>query len=184
MKDDAIFIDGKRVYLRPLDMNDLETYYKWFNNPEIRRFLGTPFPITKSDEKDILEKMTKSKDDVYLSIVVKKDKKLIGNMGLHKISRTNRNAMLGITIGDLSEASKGYGTEAMELMIDYGFNVLNLHRIYLGVHEFNERGIKAYKKLGFTEEGRKRDGAYINGEYHDVIMMSILKDEWKKDKNR
>jgi RimJ/RimL family protein N-acetyltransferase len=72
----------------------------------------------------------------------------------------------------------------MELMIDYGFNKLNLHRIDLGVHEFNERGRKAYKKLGFVEEGRKRDGHYANGKYHDVILMSILKNEWKKNKNR
>ncbi len=177
-----IFIDGKRIYLRPLDMDDLETFQRWFNNPELRRFLLLPYPITKEGEREILEKMMKSKDDVVLSIVVKKDDRLIGNLGLHRFNRTSRSAMLGIAIGDLSMASKGFGTEAMELMLDYGFKTLNLHRIDLCVHEFNARGIAAYKKVGFVEEGRMRDALYADGKYHDQILMSILEDEWMKRK--
>jgi RimJ/RimL family protein N-acetyltransferase len=86
--------------------------------------------------------------------------------------------MLGIAIGDLKMASKGLGTEAIRLMLDYGFRTLNLHRIELFVHDFNERAQKAYKKLGFVEEGRKREALYSDGKYHDEILMAILKEEW------
>lgn len=177
-----VFMDGKRIYLRPLDMDDLETFQRWFNNPELRMFLMLPYPITKEGEREILEKMMKSKDDVVLSIVMKRDDRLIGNVGLHRFNRISRSAMLGIAIGDLAMASKGYGTEAMELMLDHGFKTLNLHRIDLFVHEFNARGIAAYKKIGFVEEGRKRDGLFADGKYHDEILMSILEDEWMKRK--
>ncbi|MGV9141846.1 MAG: GNAT family N-acetyltransferase, partial [Promethearchaeota archaeon] len=78
----------------------------------------------------------------------------------------------------------GFGTEASKLLVDYGFNTLNLHRIELDVFEFNKRAIKAYKKVGFIEEGRKRKSHFENGAYHDRIMMSILREEWKLDKEK
>ncbi|KYK28335.1 MAG: hypothetical protein AYK23_05625 [Candidatus Proteinoplasmatales archaeon SG8-5] len=182
--DKAIFLEGKNVYLRPLDMDDLETFYVWFNNPDLRQYLMLPFPISKEGEKDFLEKMMKDEGSVTLSIIVKKGDKLIGNIGLHNINtpvnRVSRRAMLGIALGDLEEASKGYGTEAIRLMLDYGFDSLNLHRIELGVFDFNERARKAYRKLGFREEGVKREAVYMKGEYHDIVLMGILRKEWKK----
>ena len=69
----------------------------------------------------------------------------------------------------------------MELLVEYGFNILNLNRIELEVYDFNIQAIKSYKKVGFLEEGQKRQATYINGEYHGVIIMSILKEEWKED---
>jgi len=178
----AIFLEGENVYLRPLDMADLEIFHRWFNDPKLRRFLFLPYPISKLEEKEFLEKMMKSKDSVTLSIVVKEGDRLIGNLGLYGIHKINRGAVLGIAIADLEMTSKGYGTEAMKLMIDYGFKRLNLHRIELTVHEFNMRGLKAYKKLGFVEDGRRREAIYIDGKYHDEIVMSILKQEWARKK--
>lgn len=173
----VIFLEGERTYLKPLDIDDLETFYKWFNNPELRRFLLLNYPITKQQEKEFIEELIKDKDSVILSIVVKNDDTLIGNIGLFKIDIVHRKAELGIALGDFENISKGYGTEAMELMIDYGFNVLNLHRIELIVHDFNTRAIQTYKKVGFIEEGRKREAIYSDGKYHDEIIMSILKNE-------
>jgi RimJ/RimL family protein N-acetyltransferase len=184
MKDKAVFLEGKNIYLRPLDMDDLETFYVWFNNPDLRQYLLLPFPITKAGEQDFLEKAMRDENNVILSIIVKKGDKLIGNIGLHQmhtpVNKVSKRAMLGIAIGDLEEASKGFGTEAIKLMLDYGFNSLNLHRIELTVFDFNERAFKAYKKIGFKEEGTKREALYLKGKYHDLIMMAILKKEWKK----
>jgi RimJ/RimL family protein N-acetyltransferase len=177
--DKPIFLEGERIYLRPLDMADMETFYNWFNNPELRKWLYIPFPTTKEDEKEFLEKMMKDKDSVALSIVLKGNDKLIGNITLHNINKVHRRAMLGIAIGDLEETSKGYGPEAMKLMIDYGFNTLNLHKIELWCHDFNKRAIASYEKLGFVQEGRRRESYYTDGKYHDEIPMSILRSEWK-----
>jgi len=85
----------------------------------------------------------------------------------------------GIFVGDKKEQGKGYGTEAMKLLLEYGFNTLNLNRLDLKVNDFNLRAIKCYQRLGFVEEGRMRQSCFRNGEYHDQIIMSILRSEWK-----
>jgi len=87
-------------------------------------------------------------------------------------------AELGIVIGDKSQWSKGYATEAMHLIIEYGFNQLNLNMIYLAVVAFNERAAALYKRVGFVEEGRLRQRVYRDGSYHDELSMSMLKTEW------
>ena len=178
---EGLFIEGEHLYLRPWDMDDLDTFYSWFNNPELRKWLLLPFPISKLEEKEFLEKMLKSKDDVSFSIVLKDSDRLIGNIGLHQIRRVNSHAMLGVAIADPEMAGKGYGTEAIRLIVDYGFNTLNLHRIWLFTHKFNERAYKCYKKVGFKDEGVWRESLYFDGKYHDQYLMGILRHEWKKD---
>lgn len=175
-----VFLEGKRVYLRPIDMKDMERFFCWFNDPKLRRFLLLPFPTTRMAEKEFIEKMIKLKDGVVLSIVVREGDRLIGNVSLFKLNPVHRSAEVGIAIADLSMASKGHGTEAMALMLEYAFRTLNLNRVELVVHDFNQRAHNAYLKLGFREEGRKRQSYFCDGEYHDDIMMSVLKDEWKK----
>jgi RimJ/RimL family protein N-acetyltransferase len=83
-------------------------------------------------------------------------------------------------IGEKSYWNQGYGTEAMRLMINYGFHTLNLHRIWLRVFEQNKRGIRAYEKAGFVHEGKYRQAEYQHGKYQDVLLMSILNDEWQE----
>ena len=175
-----VFLEGKRIRLAPLEMEDLETFHEWYNNPRLRRFLIMPYPTTKLDEKEWIEKRTRGKDEVVLSIVAKRGARLIGNVGLHRINRVAGSAMLGIALGDLRMASRGLGTEAIGLMLDYGFGTLNLHRIELFVHDFNDRAIRTYKRIGFVEEGRKREALYLDGRYHDELLLAILKDEWMK----
>lgn len=175
-----IFIEGKRTYLRPLEMEDTEKYYEWYNNPELRRFMMLPFPMTRLGEKDYIERMGKSREDIVFAIVLKKGDRLIGNVGFHRIDRVSRCAWLGIAIGDPAMVSKGFGTDVLKLMVDYGFRTQNFHRIELQVHEFNERALAAYRKVGFIEEGRRREAVYSGGKYHDSILLSILKDEWLK----
>lgn len=175
-----MFLEGKKIYLRPLELEDSERYYEWFNNPELRRFLMLPFPVSRLQEKEFIERIIRSKEDIVVAIVLKKGDRLIGNVGLHRIDRVNRCAWLGIAIGDPEMVSKGLGTEALRLMVEYGFRTQNLHRIELQVHEFNERALAAYQKIGFVEEGRRREAVYSGGKYHDSILLSILKDEWLK----
>ena len=172
------FLSGDRIYLRPMELEDVDMFCKWFNDPEVRQYLSMVFPLSKLKEKEWVEKIQKDRDQVVLVIVVKSEDNPIGTVGLHRGDRTSRNAEFGIAIGEKSYWSQGYGTEGAKLMIDYGFGTLNLHRIYLRVFAFNERARRSYIKIGFREEGVFRDAVYRDGRYHDVLVMSILKSEW------
>lgn len=152
------------------------------NDPEITQYLALYLPLTEIEEEKWLEDLvTKRKgSDVVLAIEDIKSRKLIGNCGLHRIDPKNHDAIFGITIGDKKYHGRGYGTEAAKLIIDYGFNQLNLHRIGSSVYDFNPRSLNLHKALGFKEEGKLRKKQFKNGEYHDEILLGLLKEEWKK----
>lgn len=100
-------------------------------------------------------------------------------VNLHGIDPINRSAFLGIVIGEKEYWSRGYGTEAITLILDYGFNILNLHSVGLGVIAFNEQAIACYKKVGFKEAGRKRESKFMFGKPHDVVLMDVLAGEFQ-----
>ena len=102
----------------------------------------------------------------------------IGNCGYNNIDWRCNAAELGIFIGDKSCWNKGYGTQAMRMLLHFGFNTLNLNRIALDVYETNLRAVRSYEKAGFVHEGRKRQGMYKDGRYIDILQMSVLRDEW------
>lgn len=177
------FLDGDCIYLRPHELENVDNFYKWFNDPEIRRLIGEVYPLSKIEAKEKFESWIKEKNSVSLSIMTKKDNKWIGIIGLININNAHRHAEIGIVIGEKDYWSKGYGREAIKLILNYGFNRLNLHRIYLGMIDYNTRAKKAYKSLGFVQEGILREKFYIDGNYYDGIVMSILRKEWEKWKN-
>jgi len=174
------FIIGDKIYLRPIDIEDIDNYVLWLNDEEVRQYLSMVNPFNKTREKEWVEKLYKDDRNIVLGIVVKESDQLIGNIGMHGISIINRYASIGIFIGDKNCWSKGYGTEALKLMQKYGFDHLNLHRIYLTVISYNTRAIKAYEKAGFVREGVHREHIYRFGKYHDLYIMSILENEWRQ----
>ena len=135
--------------------------------------------MTLEKEKEYLE--SHSGDEACFVIVRLSDNKLIGTIGLENISHLRRIATLGIFIGDKESRNKGYGTEAIRLILDFGFNYLNLNNIKLDLMEFNERALACYKKCGFKEYGRRRKCNFINGKYYDTIEMDILAEEFEGD---
>ena len=171
---------GDRIYLSPRNSEDVEIFTKWMNDFQITDFIGRSAQIITLDgERDYLKK----EDDnsrVCFSIVTIDTEKLIGTISLENIDYINRSAVLGIFIGDENYLSNGYGTESIRLILDYGFNYLNLHSICLNLMEFNERALKCYKKCGFKEMGRRRKAKYINGKYYDSLAMDILKEEFSE----
>jgi len=174
------FIVGDEIYLRPLEMEDIDSFILWLNDEEVRQYLMRTSPLNKVREKEFVENLYKDDRDIVLGIVLKENDQLIGNIALHRISIPYRQAGLGIFIGDKSCWSKGYGTEALNLILGYGFNQLNLHRIHLTVLSFNARAIRAYEKVGFKREGVFREHIYRDGKYHDVYYMGILENEWRE----
>ena len=139
--------------------------------------------MTRDMEEEWFNALKHKEDAVYFSIHIKDDLKsdqIIGNCAIQDINSQNRACSCGIAIGEKEYQSKGYGTEAMEMLVAYGFNTLNMNRIELTVYEFNSRAYKSYQKVGFVEEGRKRQARYHNGNYYNEIIMGILREDWEK----
>jgi RimJ/RimL family protein N-acetyltransferase len=162
-------------------MSDLERCQQWFNDPEVRIHLSMVRPISREAERafleDLIKKAGSSTADIIMAIVLKDGDRHIGNVGLHHLNLVDRHAELGIAIGEKEHWQKGHGTEAIRLMVDYGFSTLNLHRIYLCVHDNNPRAIAAYEKVGFRREGIMRQALFRSGKYIDLLLMSLLRGE-------
>ena len=174
------FITGDRIYLRPIESEDVDSFILWLNDEEVRQYLARISPLNRIREKGFVENLYKDDREIVLGIVLKENDQLIGSTGLHGISIPYRHASLGIFIGDKGCWSKGYGTEALRLMLKHGFDQLNLHRVYLTVLSYNARAIRSYEKVGFKREGVLREHMYRDGKYHDVYYMGILKNEWRE----
>jgi len=174
------FLVGKRLYLRPLEEGDVERCQRWINDPEVRRWITRRFPVGYRQEAEWLQRQYTSLTDIVLAIVLKEGDKHIGNCGLHKIDYTSGRAILGIVIGEPDYRGRGYGPEAMSLLLDYAFGELRLHRVELKVFSYNQRALRAYRKLGFREEGRKREAHFYRGSFHDIVIMGILEREWSE----
>lgn len=168
---------GDRIYLSPRRIEDAEKFTEWMNDFEVTDYTGRSGQIMSLEgERKYLEQ--NSNPEATFSIITLEEDKLIGTVGLERIDHLHRTATLGIFIGDKDYLSKGYGTEAIRLLLDYGFNYMNLHSIKLTVFAFNERALRCYKKCGFKETGRHRENRFINGKYYDTISMDILENEF------
>ena len=175
-------IKGKLVRLRPVQRSDIANFLLWFNDPEVIQYLGMYLPMTEMAEQKFIEELGTSRalTDVFFVIeVINGEKSIsIGSISLHGVNSKDHNATFGIALGDKQYWSKGYGTEAAGLIIRYGFEQLNLHRISSSAWFFNGRSIKMHLKVGFTEEGRRREAVYKNGVYHDEVTFGLLRQEW------
>jgi len=169
---------GEKIYLSPMNLEDAEIFTKWLNDFNVSDYTGRSSGLmTVNAEKEWLNNALNSGESLF-SIIKLENDKLIGNTGLMKIDNIRRTATLGIMIGESENMNKGYGTEALKLLLDYGFNYLNLNNIMLEVFEFNKRAIRAYQKAGFKEIGRRRKAYFLNGKYYDEIYMDILAEEF------
>lgn len=170
---------GDRIYLSPRNIEDVEKFTEWMNDFEVTDYTGRSGAIMSLEgERKYLQE--DANPEATFSIITLEEDKLIGSVGLEKIDHINRTAILGIFIGDKEYRSKGYGTEAIRLLLDYGFHYLNLHSVTLQLMSFNERALKCYKKCGFKEIGRLRENKFINGKYYDTITMDILENEFNE----
>ena len=176
-------IYGERIRLRAPEREDIPLFLKWFNDPEVTITLFNYLPLSLVEEENWFDEMIKSPAEEHpLTIEVKEKNswKAVGNTAFITINWIARSAEIGIAIGEKDYWNQGYGTEAMKLMLKHGFETLNLNRIYLRVYEFNKRGIRAYEKTGFVHEGCMRQALHKQGRYHDVLFMSVLREEWEK----
>jgi len=173
-------IKGKLINLRPLRKNDLDEIMKWINNSEVTKYLSSfGFSISRLEEEKYMEKMMSENDKQKNLVIETKDGKYLGQIALGHIDWKNRNAELGIVIGSKKYWGKGYGTEAIKLLLDHGFHLMNLYSIYLWVFEYNQRGIHCYEKCGFKRDGALRKNHFHQGVFYNKLLMSIIRDEFE-----
>jgi RimJ/RimL family protein N-acetyltransferase len=171
---------GERVYLSPLNKADMTLYAEWFSDLETLSYstMGHVYPQTLQAEQQWYDRVTDGGSYPF-GIRLTENDQLIGNIMLQEPDWRSRVAEVGIGIGDKNYWSKGYGTEAMQLLVRFGFWELNLNRIELGVTSFNQRAIRSYEKAGFKVEVVERQALYRDGIYHDSVIMAILREEWE-----
>ncbi|MDR2635143.1 MAG: GNAT family N-acetyltransferase [Clostridiales bacterium] len=174
---------GDRIYLSPMRIEDAEQYTEWLNDFRVTDGLQGENLLTVVREKAWLEDALRG-DDRHFAIVCLKDDKLIGNCGFNIIKHRNRYGEIGLFIGDEENRSRGLGAEIVGLLLDYGFNYLNLHSIGISTYGFNKRALACYKKAGFKETGRFRERVFVNGKYYDEITLDILETEFIGDRIR
>lgn len=169
-------IIGERIYLSPRNSEDVEIFTKWLNDFEITDYIGMSSNVVTLDaERKYLQE---NASEYGFVIVTLDENKMIGTVALERVDYVHKTATLGIFIGESEYLNKGYGKEAINLILDYGFNYINLHSINLNVYSFNNRAINCYKKCGFKQAGIIRQNKYLNGKYYDTICMDILKSEF------
>lgn len=176
-------LKGQRLTLRAIERDDLPHYVAWLNDPAVTDHLKAYLPFNLDDEIDWYENQRKDPSTQNFAIVVNAEQLHIGSIGFMKINQREQNAELGIMIGDKSRWGQGYGREAIQLLLPYGFDTLNLHRIYLRVDANHTKAIRAYASCGFSEEGRLRDAIFRQGRFEDQLIMSVLRPEYLKDNN-
>ena len=174
----VVFLDGERVYLRPVETADADHFRRWLNDPSVRTNLKLFAPLTKRAEQEYIERAGTSPDDFVFAIVRKQGDRLIGAAGLHRTRWKDRSTSFGVFIGDAECRGAGFGTEATRLVLRYAFETLNLNRVELGVYDFNEAAIHVYEKLGFVREGTQREHSFVEGRYVDHHAYSMLAREY------
>ena len=174
------FMEGKRVRLRAYERGDIEQAVKWTNDEEVTQFLGPHliYPTSSIQFEKWLETSGNAPETTKTFVIEKLNGDFLGSIGLTEINWVDRSAEVHIIIGYKTQWGQGLGTDAMRVILRLAFEKMNLHRLWLRVYSNNERAIASYEKCGFKREGVLRDTRWINGRYHDTVVMGILADEY------
>lgn len=164
------------IYLRMMTYDDTEKIVEWRNSDSVRKRFIYQGLFTKESHENWIKTMVETGKVVQMIICETGTDKAVGSVYVRDIDKTHHKAEYGIFIGEKDARGKGYGTAAAKLMVQYCFDELMLHRLFLRVYAENERAIRSYEKAGFVKEAHLRDDVYIDGEYKDIVLMGILKD--------
>lgn len=175
---DNPFLIGEKIYLRPVEPEDAKFLSKGENDPIVRESLFLALPVSLTTEQEKIEQYLRSKEAIVLIIVEKETDKPVGGTAFFRIDYVSRAAIFYLVILDPAFWSKGFGSEATQLMVDFAFKTLNLNRIQLHVCAENTPAIKIYERVGFIKEGVLRQAMFRNGNYVDFWVMGMLSDDW------
>jgi len=175
MGDNVVFLRGQQIDLLVKNIEHINTYHKWVNDPIVRNYVGVELPETLEVMKKEWFSDVRDEKNIWFEIWHKEDQIPIGLVGFFQIFNIHRRAEIGIFIGEPEYWGKGIGAEAVSLILDYGFNTLNYRKIVAGVNTPNTRSLGMCKKLGFIEEGQQKDMDFIDGKWTDIILLGIFK---------
>ncbi len=170
---------GRKVELNVIDMKYLDRIMDAWNNPELKQYLMGAIPQSRYEEESWIkfaEQEMKARRSFVFAIERLDTGKFIGTVGVHDINWVSRSATVGIAIYSQEDREQGFGTEAMQLAIEFAWNDLNLRRLELSVHSFNERAQRIYEKLGFKIWGTAHQKMFIRGRYVDTIFMELFRE--------
>ena len=170
---------GDNIYLSPISVDDVEQYAEMVNDIKVSVGLGYLSYTNIIDFESEKEFLISVKKEKRFAVRLLENDELLGNVGFKSVGEIHRTAEMGIMLGNPKYQRKGYGMEAINLLLDYGFSFLNLRNISLNVFEYNEVAYNLYKKAGFKEAGRLRKAVEIMGKTYDVIIMDMLKEEFQ-----
>ena len=180
------FIEGETIDLVAGNSKWAHLTCKWMNDPRVRHYSRNAWPYTIEEIKKWFEPSSDQgiKDFVVFNIYHKKDKKIIGTIGLNRINWLNRNSNIFFHIGEKEYWGRGIAGEAANLLIKYGFTELNLHKIYAGVFTPNARSLRAVEKLGFKKEAVLKEEIFVDGKYVDFHKFALFKKDWMGGNNK
>jgi ribosomal-protein-alanine N-acetyltransferase len=170
-------MNGNLTKIRPLELNDLETLYEWYNDPEFSYWTSGSWPMITMLRREEFEQKFYD-EDLNRYAVIDIQGNLIGTIGFDQVNIPARSARLYLAIGLKDLWGKGYGTDCLTVFINYLFNQWNFRRLTAETWDGNERALNCYTNLGFVVEGKMREAYYINGTYRDGILLSLLKKDF------
>ncbi|MBX6341026.1 MAG: GNAT family N-acetyltransferase [Thermomicrobiaceae bacterium] len=182
MEEPVLNIVGERVALGPLRRDLAPLYQRWVNDFETVRAYGQARPYTLEEVERWLERAAGEERTIRFTVYERSDGgtwRPIGKTGLYDVDFRNRRAEFGILIGEPDARGRGYGAETARLMLDYAFTALGLHSVMLEVAAYNEAGLRAYRKAGFREFGRRREAYWFAGRWWDKVYMDCLASEFE-----
>lgn len=173
------FREGRRIYLREVCIADADgNYSRWMNDPDVIQYLESRFtPVTLPMLQSYITQEQQNLSVVFMAIVVKENDTHIGNIKIHRIDYYHRFAEISLIIGEKTYWGNGYGTEAIQLAVDFAFNTLNLHKLTAGIYATNAGSIKAFRKANFFDEGLRKEHRFYNGNYIDEVELAIIRTE-------
>ena len=172
-------IVGNKVFLSPFDNTDIPVLAKWMNDPVVAAGWGNSYGLINEDK--MYEQMKNNQKEGYCFSIITIEGKLVGYCMIYNFDKVCRSASFGVIIGDVEDRNRGYGKEAVNLILEFSFKTLNIHSIYLSVFDFNKIAIDLYSKIGFRVIGMKRESYFLNGKWHDEILMDMLAEEFVSD---
>ena len=173
-------LKGEKVVLRALKREDVQRQWAFNNDVEFELLGGgdpwEPQSLERLEAEFEQEAQKGGRNGA--SFAIEANGKYIGGCGLFHFDQMAQTCELGIGIGDREYWGKGYGRDAVRVLVDYAFRLRNMHKVWLTVNGNNERAIHSYRAAGFTEEGRLRRHVWSDGQYIDLVYMGVLRDEW------
>lgn len=169
-----IVCENDQVYLRPIELADTDLILKWRNSDSVRKYFIYQKPFTKEGHEKWLKEEVGTGKVVQMIICLKNNDQPIGSTYIRDIDYEHQKGEYGIFIGEDAARGKGVGTSVAKMMIDYAFQTLHLHRLLMRVFAENASSIACNERAGYEREGYLRDDVYVNGEFRDIILMSVI----------